>query len=316
MIYNKLISYKDLCKLLNIEYYSGNQKIAQLNELKRFYNIEKQGTKYLIKEKYETPLLKTNGNSITLNDVRFILLSILSHIDDNKEYFATNKDLLRLCYIINNNYYSILNNKDRNAIYLSNKYGFDDSFIEYIDNAYNVLKPVITNALESMVKRKEILLNVGYKLRKDKYIVTTVSGNSLLGKEIFNIQGNAMRELNVERYSDLWGKHINKKQQYFDLCDKLTIYNSNNNELWIKNDWCYDGFYQCYEIIRNINKIKWDLNLLLETQNNLNDKIKNKIHKTKVLDLSSEQINKWFYILNTINGDNDYKIVEDIKKLK
>lgn len=315
---NDIVSYKELCKQLNIPYYSGKQKILQLNNLKRYYDYEKVGTKYLIKKIYDTPMLKTNGNAITLNDIRFILLNVLSHNDYNNEhYFASNKDLLRLCYIINNNYYSILTNKDRNSMYITSKYNFDDSFIEYINNAYSVLKPVITGALESMVKRKEILLGVGYKLRKNGVVITAVSANSPLGKEIFNIQGTAMKTLGVEKYSDLWGKYINKKQEYFDLCDILTIRNSKENPLWIENGWDFEGFYQCYEIIRNVDKIRWDLDELIKTQTELNGKIKNKLKVTKLLkNLSNNEIDKYFYILNTTNGDSEYGIVEDIKKLK
>ena len=55
----KLLTYKQLCKEFDLPYYSGgNQKKAQLEELKRYYNYEKQGNKYLIKEKYDKPLLK------------------------------------------------------------------------------------------------------------------------------------------------------------------------------------------------------------------------------------------------------------------
>lgn len=315
---NDIISYKDLCTELNIPYYSGKQKILQLNDLKRYYDFEKVGTKYLIKKIYDTPMFKTNGNAITLNEIRFILLNILSHNDYNNEhYFASNKDLLRLCYIINNNYYSILNNKDRNSLYICNKYNLDDSFIEYINKAYSALKPVIIGALESMVKRKEILLNVGYKIRKGGVVVTAVSGNSPLGKEIFRIQGQAMKELGVEKYSDLWGRHVNKKQEYFDLCDTLVAYNVHENQLWIDNGWDFEGFYQCYEIIRNVDKIRWDLAELVKTQNELNGKIKDKLKVTKLLkSLSDNEIENYFYILNTTDGDKDYEIVEDIKKLK
>ena len=56
---------------------------------------------------------------------------------------------------------------------------------------------------------------------------------------------------------------------------------------------------------------------MIDAQQDLNLKIKNKIHDTKVLrDLSYNQIDQWFYILNTHKGDADYPIVEDIKKLK
>lgn len=313
----KKLTYKELCAEFNIPYYSGKQKMLQLEDLKRYYDYEKQGTKYLIKEKYDKPLPKLNKNSITMPDIRFILLTVLSSADNNGHYFATNKDLLQLCYIINNNYYSILNDKNRYSPYIANKYNLDDSFIDYINSTYDILKPTITNALDSMVKRKEILLNVGYKIRQDDKIIFAVSGNSALGKEIFKIQGLAMKQLGVEKYSDLWGKYIYKKQAYFNLCDAMVMYNSESDSLWLKNNWNFSGFYQCHEIILNSDKIKYDLDLLTMTQQDLNLKIKNKIHDTKVLrDLSYNQIDQCFYILNTHKGDADYPIVQDIKMLK
>lgn len=310
------LTYKQLCSELDIPYYSGKQKILQLEDLKRYYNYEKHGTKFLIKEKYENPLPKINKNSVTMEDIRFILLSVLSHANNNEHYFATNKDLLRLCYIINNNYYSILNDKNRYSAYIAYKYNFDDSFIDYINNTYDILKPTITNALNSMVKRKEILLNTGYKIRKNGKIAFAVSGNSELGKELFRIQGNAMSELGIEKYSDLWGKYVSKKRGYYDLCDVIVAKNSRENPLWLKNNWDFDGFYQCYEIILNIDRIRYDLDLLVKTQQDLNSKIKDKVHSTKVLrDLSYNQIDQWFNILNTKNGDKEYHIVDDIKIL-
>ena len=313
-----ILTYKQLCEEFGLSYCSGKQKILQLENLKRYYDYEKQGTKFIIKEKYEKPLLiKINGNSITMADIRFILLSVLSHADNNGHYFATNKDLLRLCYIINNNYYSILNDKYRYSVYIANKYDLDESFIDYVNNTYDILKPNMISALDSMVKRKEILLGVGYKMRQGDKIIFAVSGNSELGKELFRIQGLAMKELGVEKYSDLWGKHISKKQKYFDLCDTMVAKNSQENELWIKNGWDFSGFYQCHEIILNVDKINYDLKLMIDAQQDLNLKIKNKIHDTKVLrDLSYNQIDQWFYMLNTHKGDADYSIVEDIKKLK
>lgn len=312
-----ILTYKQLCEKFNIPYLSGNQKKYQLERLKQYFDYEKVGTKYIIKNIYETPSEILNKNAITMPDIRFILLSVLSDADNNGHYFATNKDLLRLCYIINNNYYSILNDKNRYSPYIAHKYNLDDSFINYINDTYNILKPTITNALNSMVKRKEILLGTGYKIRQNGSILCAVSGNSELGRELFHIQGRAMKLLGVEKYSDLWGKFVAKKQEYFDLCDSMVYDNVHNNDVWIKNGWQFDGFYQCYEIILNVDKIKYDLSLLMDAQKDLNDKINDKVHKSKVLrDLTYNEIDRCFYILNTHKGDVDYPIVEDIKKLK
>lgn len=299
---NGAISYKDMCAKLNMPYCSGKQKQLQMEDLQRYCEYEKIGTKYLIKKVYNKEIDKIDNRSITLPNIEHILLTTLSKLKEEKSYFASNKDLLKLCYMINDNYFSILNNKNRNSYMVCEKFGFSESFLTYVDKTYDLLKPSLVNALKSMVNKKEILLNIGYKLKKDSVIVNCVSSNSEIGKKIFKIQGESMEELGILKYSDLFGKKSYLKNEYYDLC------NSKSKELGI------DGFYQCYEIIPNIDKIIYDMS---HERIELNGKIKNKIHDSSMLhDLSYNDIEKWFYVLNTKNGDDEYKISDFVKVLK
>lgn len=313
------LNYRELTNFLELPYLRGNAKEHQLSELSRICNIEKDKTKYEITEIYDSKLVKLsqkNGKSTTLPDIEYILLSQLSKSGIDGTLFVSNKELLRLCYMINNNYCAILNDKHRNSTFVGEKYGFDDSFIEYVDKAYDILKPSLINALKSMSNRKEISITTGYKSVKDNGTFICASVTDELGEELFHIQGKAMEKLGVKKYSDFWGRYINKRQDYYDLCNAIVKDKSENDPKWIQNDWHFDKFYQCYAITLNVSKMKFDLKSLENVREDLNNITKDKIHNTKLLrDLSYNDIDKWFVVCNTAEGDKQYSIVDDIKIL-
>lgn len=304
----KEYTYKQLCESLNLTPKGGNAKQKQLKELTNIYNYTKNGTKYLINS------INNNNNnnievidkrSITLDNIRHILITTLSNLNDENTYFCTNKDLLRLFYMINNNYYSIINN-NYNTLVVGEHFNFDDSFLQYVDLTYEILKPTLKSALKSMESHKEILVNKGYKIWKNingvKTLTQCVVATDELGKELFKIQGDAMKELGIKNESELFGKKIYLKQDYYNLCNKKA-----SETLGI------DGFYQCYAIILNTSKMTWDLE---QERSILNDKIYDKVHLSKVLhDLSYNQIDKWFTVLNTSDGDKEYKIMDFVKMI-
>ena len=56
LIIGELITYKDLCEVLQQPYYKGgNQKKSQLVEFSRFFDFEVKDRKILIKEVYDEP---------------------------------------------------------------------------------------------------------------------------------------------------------------------------------------------------------------------------------------------------------------------
>lgn len=310
------LSYRELTNFLELPYLSGYSKEKQMTELAQICKIEKNKTKYKIIEIYNSMLIRSDKKSTTLPDIEYILLSQLSKSGIDGTLFVSNKELLRLCYMINNNYCAILNDKHRNSTFVGEKYGFDDSFIEYVDKAYDILKPSLINALKSMSNRKEIVITTGYKAIKDNGAFICASITDELGEELFHIQGKAMEKLGVKKYSDFWGRYINKRQDYYDLCNAIVKDKSENDPKWIQNSWKFDKFYQCYAITLNVSKMKFDLKSLENVREDLNNITKDKIHNTKLLrDLSYNDIDKWFVVCNTAEGDKQYSIVDDIKIL-
>lgn len=301
---NKEYTYKEICEVLNLERKGGDAKKKQLKELQKYYNYTKNGTKFYINEIIsKESFVEKNKRNQTCGNIEHILMTTLSRLDDKQIYFASNKELLLLCYAINNNYYSILNDKFYNSYMVKKHFGFDNSFVEYVEITYDLLRPMLKTCLNSMQSKKEISLNKGYKLVKNNIVFNCVSETEDLGKELFKIQGDAMKELGIKSDRELYGRKIYLIEDYYALCNKKA------HEL----DKNIDKFYQCYAILINTDKIKYDL--ILE-KNELNNKIYNKVHTTKTLrDLTYNQIEQWFNVLHTKNGDEEYEIVDFIKMI-
>lgn len=76
-------NYKELCVILNEEAKTGKAKQLQLKNWKRYFDWEKDGQKFIIVDRYDTPLPKEDlrrkgNNSIYKNYIELILLQYLS----------------------------------------------------------------------------------------------------------------------------------------------------------------------------------------------------------------------------------------------
>lgn len=301
---NKQYTYKQICEILNLQKKTGNAKKKQLRELSKYYDYKKNGSKFYINKiltnkQFLEEVIKRNN---TCENIEHILMTILS-VGEDKTYYTSNKELLLVCYAINNNYYSILNDKFHNSYSVKKHFGFDESFILYVEETYDILKPMLKTALKSMESKKEISVNKGYKICSKDKIIDCVSETDDLGKKLFKIQGDVMTELGIKNEQELFGKKIYLQNKYYELCNKKAK----------DIDDSIDKFYQCYVIVTNVDKIKYDL---LQEKEELNQKIYNKVHSTKVLrNLSYNQIDKWFNVLHTKQGEKDYEIVDFIKMI-
>lgn len=56
-----LNSYRELCKVLNVDIKGGNSKMSQMKEIERYVRLEKEGYKFIVMEIYEIPLQKIDG---------------------------------------------------------------------------------------------------------------------------------------------------------------------------------------------------------------------------------------------------------------
>ncbi|MFC8688185.1 hypothetical protein [Brevibacillus porteri] len=103
-------NYKEMCNLLNVKAKTGNAKLAQLNEWKRFFSYRKEGNKFIIEQIYNEPLDKTlkrgGARNFLPHSVRMdrILMYLLNQEDKDDELFLPMSLLLKEMNMINDNY--------------------------------------------------------------------------------------------------------------------------------------------------------------------------------------------------------------------
>ncbi|MED4883864.1 zinc-ribbon domain-containing protein [Bacillus smithii] len=89
-------NYKQLCEALGEKTKTGNSKIAQLKEWKRYFNFTKQGYKFIINEIYETTKLKidlrSNGNNKKYGSIAITHPHLIKHLHPfkNNKYDINN----------------------------------------------------------------------------------------------------------------------------------------------------------------------------------------------------------------------------------
>lgn len=85
-------NYKQMCELLNQTVKGGDSKRSQLKEWSTYFNYEKDGNKFIIKEIYDTQLEKEDGrvnnkggnNSIYAENIDRLILHMCSELYDSK----------------------------------------------------------------------------------------------------------------------------------------------------------------------------------------------------------------------------------------
>lgn len=98
-------NYKEMCSILEEPVLDGNSKKAQLKEWLRYFDYERNGHKYIIKEIYASPLPEDfSNNDIYSKYIQVILAKYLKK-NENEEFFIT--QLLRVCGFVNDNWNDI-----------------------------------------------------------------------------------------------------------------------------------------------------------------------------------------------------------------
>lgn len=154
-------NYNQLCSLLNLSNVRGNTKIANLKNIERFCEYQKDGQKFIIKQVFDTPKEKNDkrvkGNkSIYVTLIETILLEYFVRKNQRTLNF-TKKELWEELGMVSPNY---ANNYDR-AAFLDELQEIDIRTRQWhIDKAYSnsrkKLNDITKSALNSLRNRKLI----------------------------------------------------------------------------------------------------------------------------------------------------------------
>jgi hypothetical protein len=197
-------NYKELCILLEEDILDGNSKKAQLKKWERFFDYEKQGYKFAIKEIYATPL----PEDFSTNDVytKYIQTILAKYLKENKSGEFTTTQLLYICGFVNENW---------NDVSVLNKYVENDNIsfsqaMYYLNqlcsHVYSYCNKALFRCLNRLDKRdflrwKKVLYILDKDIKNLEYRLATESEH----KTYLNILMKVKKDMNI-KYVNLYNK--------------------------------------------------------------------------------------------------------------
>lgn len=285
LIIGELITYKDLCDVLQQPYYKGgNQKKSQLVEFSRFFDFEIKNRKILIKEVYDIPKEKEYrypANAIYAECIEKILMTYLSNQDKYVTYLSSQRLYLTLG-MINYNYIEMQRPENKETLRqdLRKNYEWSEEEVEdksvnfYINDFYNRCRSkfadIIDSSLKSLQKRRLIEYSNVYHMyfeevdengkiidRYDAY------SNDAETKDIMTIEREVLDLFGFETESEVWLHRVGK-EYYKEITERA-------KELYPE----LKGLYRCYKFLFDKTNIKNALSRDEEKQKKkeLNDKV-------------------------------------------
>lgn len=266
------LKYKNLCEKLGIKCYSGgNAKTRQLEQLAAICELgmHTKPTRYYIaaiREEIDIEaLIQIHGRWWP-----YFAAKILDLLKEKNTLFITTSELLRQCTMINRNFITALDEKNRKPISVALKYS-TTTFSTFIDKTYNsILRPIVRDVLAALQKKAiiEVVPAYAFKIRKgDDYINTTVL--EPMGKKFLEIENRVVRETGIDigGYvpSYLWGL-------FYQICGEIA-----REELGIYR------FFRCHSIVSTDNIINYYLPPLQEALETLNRQAIENVFKSKSL---------------------------------
>ncbi|MGL5328696.1 MAG: hypothetical protein ACRDD7_05460, partial [Peptostreptococcaceae bacterium] len=252
------VTYKQLTELLQIKYYKGgDSKTRQLNEIQSYYRLEKIKTKYLIVEKYDTPIpITDNRQSIYYNDLEIIILHALQNSKSYHNCWSVTEALL-VTSLVNSNYR--IGKKD---IQLTADVMEID--IDYLNTFYQFTHSRFKSIFESALKRMSSKKLIDYKeitmIHKRVSIIKTNSlGNPIITdtgaieyttkkvyteatqqerQYILKVEKKIMKEMGYKKIGD-----IVTAGKYYDYKNKVNTDITKNLNI--------EYYYKAYDIVHN-----------------------------------------------------------------
>lgn len=240
----ELITYKEVCDRLNIPYYSsGNQKKAQLKELKRYIEFEPVNRKWLILDIYTSPLDEEARaipkNSIYVKYVECVLLNHLSKQPGNEAYITKN-NLWLLLGMINNNYNFYKDKYD--VLHEANELMTFFEVNNFYQRSNSYLSKIVDSSLNSLKRRYLIEWNRPYMIsinsENGNFEYHEASVNET--EKILELKRNTLLEFGFEDERQLIFSNVKKKKEYYDTLEQR-----------FKEIYGWDKVYQAYHIIYN-----------------------------------------------------------------
>lgn len=240
----EITTYKEICNRLGIPYYTGgDQKKAQVKELKRYFDYEPVNRKWMITDIYSSPLDKearaVPQNSIYVKYVECILLQYLANMHGNEAYLTKNR-LWLLLGMINDKYNTYKDNYE--DLEKTDKLMTFFEVNDFYKRSSSYLSKIVERSLHSLDRRSLIFHN-------EVYMITEKTGSGDYHyfeadvrdtEEILKVKRKTLLSFGLEDEGQLIFKGIKFRKEYYAALDKT-----------FQDEYGWEKVYKAYHIIYN-----------------------------------------------------------------
>lgn len=233
-------NYKELCSLLDIKVTTGKSKQLQLKEINRYIDYIRDDNKYIILEVYDTPIPTTVHSKYT-RFIQNILLSYLSEKDIPVVYINKN-ELIRILGLVNNKYIEC---KKDNSKLLKIPNMDEYNISEFYKRCDAKILSILESSLKSLKKRLLLDYSDAYKIYyldskgEYKYKIADIEEH----RYILSVKKRVLDSLHLDSEYQVYLDH-RLKAEYYRRINKT-----------VEHEMCWEGVFQCYQIIYNQNHV-------------------------------------------------------------
>lgn len=302
--FNKNYTYSEIRKIFNLPQTKGSQLQKQIRNLKKTYEIEKNGKYYTFLREY-TEKEKQNRElkGVYQTYIKMILTDELSRREDGC-MLCSATELLNICKFINADYAQCRYNNYFASLVLDTN---SETLECYIEGSYRILSRLIKDVLFQLMDKDLLIVTPTYRLI---HTIDTGFSTALIKKKdilpkskdwekINKLQYDLVKEMGYKDIAELYSKYCDKEK-----------FESRMKKLIRENYPEFNGYCKTYEIFSNK---EVSASVSKDTKEELNKKIQAKLHGAKAL-TTIEELDK--YVDATISLERGYKIQEAIMKYK
>lgn len=261
----KIKNYKELCTLFNMPVKSGNAKIAQMKEIAQYINLEKQGNGFIVAEIYDKPIEKidnrgkSKGSRNNNNKFGEFIDPLLENFlykrmkDDDYVIYITNNCIGEIIHMVNYNYRTCANNREKFHKFLYTKYNYSPWVAEndVFSCIYSKMRPSITSSLDRLQEQKKIKYIATYILYLDGEDNKAATDDE--NKDIRQMEDDTLMEMTIEKGLGE-ADAITRKTLIYDVELKNEFYKKVKSKVidyYVELDKEIDGYFQGYKIVIN-----------------------------------------------------------------
>lgn len=278
---DNLYGYREFCRLVGLKIQSSgsNMQIRQLNELSMVCEYEKVNSKYrFVRMRTADEIMLYKERSIFTPLIEYCLsekfLQLRQQDDPNFQdgvLFFSIGSLMSWCGIVHENYQFMRQGHDRfeRKIAICLKHGFDlGELSRFLSVSYeHILKPMIRSALKSMDNKKSIVIHKGFKVFDEcdsgRRIYKNLLATSPDGQRLERIVAQAYTEFGIKKVQELFFASQELRQEIYHRCNSLC-----------KQELGHDGFYDCYAIVVNDYRTRFNMGAL---RHELNERVQRRM---------------------------------------